>query len=336
LIAGKQSDKRRLQSPMPNLAADNHLGLLPSLEVLPLFADASDAGGESWDAVFQMKEHSSYGEIARHLLTRKLAAGVIPWEIFVNDVFALPGQRDQWTVSLLMDACPTELILRPSVHRIFHPAHPEGRVRLPARLIVGVQNQNSLTKAQFQEWLSHWPGGAGVEVVYKMLPMNLRIHALEAEAVDATIAPSPWGIYAESIGIGSCDTRFTPGRFAQQVAVVCRKDFFASRPGVADRLPGMMSAARESLKQRSGMARAVGRMASIGKLELGLGLFEKAAAFHGFDSLPPAVAPDVRQLTQAFYRLAEQSILPAQVAAGEPMARLLAGDPPGDRGSGRS
>jgi hypothetical protein len=98
----------------------------------------------------------------------------------------------------------------------------------------------------------------------------------------------------------------------------------------------MMLAARETLKQRSGMARAVGRMASIGKLELGLELFEKAAAFHGFDSLPPAVAPDVRQLTLAFSRLAEQSILPAQVAAGESMARLLASDHLDDRGAGGS
>lgn len=308
---------------MPHAATDNHLGLLPSLEVLPLFAAACDESGESWDSVFQMKEHSSYGEIARHLLTRKLAAGAIPWEIFVADVFALPGQRNQWTVSLLMDACPTELILRPSVHRIFYPAHPEGRVKLPARLIVGVQNQNSLTKAQFQEWLSAWKGSGDVEVVYKMLPMNLRIHALEAEAVDATIAPSPWGMYAESIGIGVCDTRFTPGRFAQQVAIVCHKEFFESHPGVAHRLTRMMSGARESLKQRGGMARAVGRMASIGKLELGIELFEKAAAFHGFDSLPPAIAPDVTELARAFARLAAQSALPPQVAAGEQMARLL-------------
>ncbi|MGL5016837.1 MAG: ABC transporter substrate-binding protein, partial [Luteolibacter sp.] len=287
------------------------------------FAGAGAGSGESWDRVFQMKVHSSYGEIARHLLTRKLAAGVIPWEIFVTDVFALPGQRNQWTVSLLMDACPTELVLRPSVHRLFYPAQPEGRVKLPARLIVGVQNQNSLTKAQFQEWLSHWKGSAEVEVVYKMLPMNLRIHALEAETVDATIAPAPWGMYAESIGIGVCDPRFTPGRFAQQVALVCRKDFFESRPGVAGQLPRMMAAAREALQQRSGMAEAVGKMASIGKLELGLGLFEKAAALHGFDALPPAIAPDVQQLALAFARLAEQAILPVQVAAGEQTARLL-------------
>ncbi|MGL5018309.1 MAG: hypothetical protein ACRDBP_09265, partial [Luteolibacter sp.] len=66
---------------MPSAATDNHLGLLPSLEVLPLFAGAGAGSGESWDRVFQMKVHSSYGEIARHLLTRKLAAGVIPWEI---------------------------------------------------------------------------------------------------------------------------------------------------------------------------------------------------------------------------------------------------------------
>lgn len=302
---------------------DNCLGVLPSLEVLPLFAGDSEESGTSWDKVFEIKEHSSYGEIARRLLTRKLAAGVIPWEIFVSDVFSLPGQRNQWSVLLLMSACPTELILRPSVHRAFYPARAAGRVKLPSRLIVGVQNQNSLTKAQFKEWLSQKKDSAGIEVIYKMLPMNIRIHALETEAVDATIAPSPWGMFAESIGIGICDVHFTPGKFAQQLALVCRKDFFHHREEVAGQLPRMMLCSKDALSEKSGMSKAVAKMARIGNLELTLDLFEKAAEFHRFVDLPPAVAPDEGLLAQALTRLREQEVLPSHLASPEQMARLL-------------
>ena len=300
-----------------------HLGVLPSLETLPLFADVSEEEIPAWDGIFQIKAHASYGEIARHLLMRKLVAAVIPWEIFVADVLALPGQRNQWTVALFISACPTELVLRPPIHRVFYPSQALGRVRLPSRLVVGVQNQNSLTKAQFQSWLGHWKGSGGIEVIYKMLPMDLRIRALEAEAVDATIAPSPWGIYAESRGLGACDTRFAPGKFAQKVALVCRKDLFED--GLTEAVPflEMMASAKRCLLRPGGMAKAVEKMIACGKPQLGLEAFEKAASLHGFESLPPAVAPDAQHLMLALARLAEQAILPAQVAVGEQTARLL-------------
>ena len=44
-------------------------------------------------------------------------------------------------------------------------ARAAGRVKLPSRLIVGVQNQNSLTKAQFKEWLTQKKDSAGIEVI---------------------------------------------------------------------------------------------------------------------------------------------------------------------------
>jgi hypothetical protein len=189
-------------------------------------------------------------------------------------------------------------------------------------LIVGVQNQNSLTKAQFQEWLSHKKGGADIEVIYKMLPMNIRIHALEAEAVDATIAPSPWGMYAESAGIGICDVQFSPGKYAQQLALVCRKDFFENREDVARQLPRMMVCSKGILK-KNGMSTAVAKMTRFGKLALTLDLFEKAATFHRFDALPAAVAPDARFLTNAFSRLGQQAALPSNVSSSEQLASLL-------------
>lgn len=308
-------------------ASDNYLGILPSLEVLPLFADGSDEHGPSWDSLFQVRAYASYGEIARQLLTRKLVAGVIPWEIFVADVLGLPGQRIHWNVPVFISACPTELVLSPSVHRALYPSQAAGRVKLPSRLIVGVQSQNSLTKAQFQEWLKHWEGSASIEVIYKMLPMDLRIRALEAGAVDAIIAPSPWGMHTDSIEIGKCDIRFTPGKFAQQLALVCNKEFFESHRELAGELPRMISSARRCLMQPDGFVTAAEKMSRSGKPVLALELLEKAASLHGFDSLAPDVAPDARLLTLALARLAEHSILPAQVAAGESTARLLLGTP---------
>jgi hypothetical protein len=312
---------------MPQVTVDNHLGILPSLDVLPLFAGNTVEGMAAWSSVFQMKAHSSYGEIARHLLTRKLAAGVLPWEIFVAEVLSLPGQRNQWTVSLFMGVCGTELVLRQSVHRAFYPTHAARRQKLPSRLVVGIQNHNSLTKSQFQEWLSQWKGHSQIEVVYKVLPMGIRIQALEAEAVDVTIAPSPWGMYAESMEIGTCDAQFTPGKFYQEVALVCRKDFLETRQDMAKQFPQMMFSANRSLKDRSELAKAVSSMSRISKPILERELFEKGASFHGYDSRPPAIAPDIQQLTLALKRLDEFGILPAQVAAKEQTARLLVADP---------
>lgn len=311
---------------MSQFSDDHYLGVLPSLEVLPLFADHLEEELPGWDSWFRIRSYGSYGEIARHLLTRKLTAGVVPWEIFVADVLSLPGQRNQWDVALFISACPTELVLRPAVDRIFYPPPAAGRVKFPTRLVLGVQNQNSLTKSQFQDWLDSWKGGQKIETIYKMLPVDLRIRALEAEAVDAIIVPSPWGMYAESIGIGKCDVRFTPGKFAQQVVLVWRKDAFENRDQVASQLPQMMAGSRRSLGQPSGMKKAVVRMANAGKPVLALELLERAVGFHGFDSLPPAIMPDAKFLTLALERLAEQSILPTQVAPSELTARLLVCD----------
>lgn len=318
--------------------SENYLGILPSLEVMPLFADRSDESGPIRDSLFRIKTYTSYGEIARHLLTSKLVASVIPLEIFVADVLGLPGQRNHWKIPVFISSCPTELVLSPSIYRALYPSQAEGQVKLPSRLIVGLQSQNSLTKSQFQEWIKQWKGSASIDVIYKMLPLDLRIRALEAGAVDAIIAPSPWGLFAESIEIGKCDIRFTPGKFAQQLALVCNKEFFESHRELACELPSMIASARHRLKQPNGFIKAAEKMSRTCRPALAIDLLEKAATLHGFESLGPDVAPDARDLTFALAQLAEHSILPAQVGAGENTARLLLCDPaaPNTRDMNRS
>ena len=162
--------------------------------------------------------------------------GIIPWEIFIADVLALPGQRACWKIPIFLDPCPTELVLRESVYKTFYPPQGGTPTRLPQRLIVGVESQNSLTKAQSREWLRHWKNGRTIELTFKMLPMDMMIHALKAEALDAIIAPSPWGIHAESTGLGKRDPRFSPGKFAQRLVMVCHREFLEQHPDLSQTL----------------------------------------------------------------------------------------------------
>jgi hypothetical protein len=95
------------------------MGVFPSLEVLPVFVDLPPDG---LCYPFVPKAFSCYGEISRNLLTRQLAGGILPWEIFVTDILSLPGQRNRWHVPMFLHACPTELVLREPVYRALYPA----------------------------------------------------------------------------------------------------------------------------------------------------------------------------------------------------------------------
>jgi NMT1-like family len=302
-------------------ATFEQLGLLPSLEVLPLFCGG---GEESSGLPFGLSAFSSYGEISRDLLTRKLIGGVIPWEIFVSDVLALPGQRASWKVLMFLHPCPTELVLREPVYRAFYPTHPaQGRGKRPTRLTVAVESRNSLTKAQSRHWLDHWKDCRGTELVFQMLPMDLMIQALEAEAIDAIIAPSPWGFHAEAAGIGKRDPRFTPGKFAQQLVMVCHRDFLDQHPGLDRTLPSWIASARAQLQSPPAMESAISRMHRTGRPAVRGGLLEQAAEIHSFNTLDRDIVPDVAKLVSELMALEDFSVLPAQVAASEQTARLL-------------
>jgi hypothetical protein len=304
-------------------AAAELLGILPSLEVLPFFTGDLPSQLVSGGFPFQLKAYSSYGEISRSLLTRKLTAGIIPWEIFIADVLALPGQRSCWKVPLFLHACPTELVLREPIFKAFYPSQATTPAKLPARLTVGVESQNSLTKAQSREWLGHWKNGKSVELTFRMLPMELMIQALEAEALDAIIAPSPWGIHAEATGLGKRDPRFIPGKFAQQLVMVCHRDFLEQHPGLTSSLLPHIATARTRLKDPSEFRHAIGRLSECGRPSVRPGMLEQAATLHSFASLDNDIIPDVQKLVAELMSLEDFSVLPAQVAPSEQTARLL-------------
>ena len=292
------------------------LGILPSLEVLPLFTDDNDFP-------FGMKAFSSYGEISRALLTRKLMVGIIPWEIFISDVLALPGQRANWKILIFLHACPTELVLREPIYKAFYPAQTAVHAKLPTRLTVGIESQNSLTKAQTREWLVHWKNSHTIDLTFRMLPMDLMIQALEAEALDAIIAPSPWGIHAEANGLGKRDPRFIPGKFAKRLVMVCHREFLEKHPALTQSLSRTIAAARTGLKDLSALARAIERLLKCGKPAVRSGLLEQAATLHSFSAMNQDVVPDIRKLVSELMSLDGFSALPAQVSASEQTARLL-------------
>ncbi len=307
---------------MPNLPTD-FLGILPSLEVLPFFASDSPQSGTCPGFPLQLKGFSSYGEIGRSLLTRKITGGIIPWEIFIADVLALPGQRANWKIPIFLHACPTELVLRESVYKTFYPSQGGIPAKLPQRLIVGIESQNSLTKAQSREWLGQWKSAASVELVFKMLPMDMMIHALQAEALDAIIAPSPWGIHAESTGLGRRDPRFSPGRFAQRLVMVCHREFLEKHPDLSRDLALGITNARGQLKNPANFTNSIERMSRCGRPLVERDFLEKAATLHSFSSLDQDEIPDLQKLVVELMALDDFAILPSQVTAGEQTARLL-------------
>lgn len=304
-------------------AKAEYLGILPSLEVLPLFA-RDDLGRRAEGAFpFQLKAFASYGEISRDMLTRKLQGGIIPWEIFVSDVLSLPGQRADWKVMMFVHACPTELVLRESIHRSFYPPQPTTKAKLPARLTIGVESQNSLTKAQSREWLAHWKDSLSIELSFRMLPMDLMIHALEAEALDAIIAPSPWGFHAEASGLGKRDPRFTPGKFSQKLVMVCHKDVLDQQPSLALSTCELISSGRTRLRTQAEFTAAIERLLKCGKPSVRHGMLEQAATEHSFTSLHLDCVPDIPKLVSELLLLDDFAVLPAQVAPNEQTARLL-------------
>jgi hypothetical protein len=307
---------------MPNLPSEL-LGILPSLEVLPFFASDSPERSASRDFPFQLKAYSSYGEISRCLLTRKIMGGIIPWEIFIADVLALPGQRTSWKIPIFLHACPTELVLRESVYKAFYPSQGGAPAKLPQRLTVGIESQNSLTKSQSREWLNQWKNGSSTELHFRMLPMDMMIHALKAEALDAIIAPSPWGIHAESTGLGRRDPRFSPGKFAQRLVMVCHREFLEQHPDLSQTLARNIAGARTHLKDPATFTKSIERMSRCGRPLVRRDFLEKAATVHSFSSLDNDEIPDMQKLVAELMALNDFSVLPSQVAPSEQTARLL-------------
>lgn len=293
------------------------IGCVPSLEVLPFFVDSFFTHVPFWPVTF-----SSYGRIARDLLTGQLDAGILPWEIFIADMLALPGERANWCVELFIHPCPTEFVLSNHQHRHFYPAKPTSTVKLPPLLVIGVESRNSLTRHQLHDWHARHHEGKLSDVIFKMLPMDLMVRGLAAEAIDGFIAPAPWGDLAQQQGKGKAVHQFKPGKYTQKLILVSRRhsaQHLASAPAMIDAL----TKARLELSKSDVFQEACMRLAASGKPRLDTKLLENATRIHASgDSLIDTI-PCVDFLTSALTQLKNLAVLPPQVACNESTARLL-------------
>ena len=119
-----------------------------------------------------------------------------------------------------------------------------------------------------------------------------------AEALDAIIAPSPWGIHAESTGLGKRDLRFSPGKFAQRLVMVCHREFLAARPEFSQNLAQRIAAGRTLLTHPATFTKSIERMSRCGKPLVQSDLLERAADLHSFASLNKDIIPDVPKLLE--------------------------------------
>lgn len=299
-------------------AFPHQIGILPSLEILPFYEEGfQSVAGTSF------VPRSSYGGIARDMLTGTLGGGILPWEIFTADVLALPGQRTLWRTPLFPHACPTELALQPTIHRGLHPAKSSSPRKLPSRLVIGVESRNSLTKNQLHEWLAGLGSIPRPEVIFKFLPIDLMPQAMAADAIDGFIAAAPWGLIAEEMQLGVLDRNFKSGKFAQQLVIACRKTEPASGFAVMQDVLGELKTARTRLADPAGFRNAAARMAQAGKPVIGLESLEHAARHHASRMTPHDILPDLAKLTRELHHLESLSILPPQIAAGDQTAKLL-------------
>ncbi len=307
---------------MPSASVDI-LGILPSLEVLPFFADGFQCHLADDKFPFHLKPFSSYGEISRSLLTRKLMAGILPWEIFVADILALPGQRACWKIPIFLQACPTELVLREPIYKAFYPHREAALVKLPRQLSIGIESQHSVTKVQLRDWLGHWKGSHAIRLIFTMLPMETRMQALQNGLLDAIIARSPWGIHAESSGLGKRDPRFNPYQHHQRLVLVCHHEFLDKNPKLSHGIAHGIAQARTQLKKPSAFSKAIESMAHSGEPVIRAEMLERAADLHSFGSLGDDVIPDIQKLVAELMLLDDLAILPSQITAHEQTARLL-------------
>lgn len=295
------------------------IGIIPALEVLPFF---STAFMESLEVEYVA--HASFGSIAREMLAGNLAGGVLPWEIFVAEVFALPGQRNQWTAAFFSKPAPTELVLQKHIYKSIHSVgnRPVSK-KFPARLQIGIESQHSLTRRHFMKWLAQESTLPRPEVIFKFLPMDQRLASLSADALDGFIARSPWGQVAEERDLGTLEEGFTETTEVLPLVTVCRKGSGLCERLCATTTPAKLSAARRSLSGHAQLQSAASNMDASGKPRIPFVLLAKAALKHGishWDDVPAGLG----NISAELQALGKLGYLPTQIAANDQTARLLA------------
>lgn len=296
-------------------------GFLPSLEVLPFFDEDFIKAVE-----LRYVAYASYGSIAREMLVGNLAGGILPWEIFASEILALPGQRDQWTAAFFSKPSPTELVLQTQIYRALFPDSNSASAsrKIPAQLMIGIENRSSLTRHQFSNWLNSLKLNPRPKVVFKFLPMDQRLQGMPADALDGFIARSPWGMMAEEQKLGRLVKESFSEDVSQKLVTVCRKNVSTCDRLCDPKVLRILSQCRQSISEVSRFDAAAKCMRASGKPYIASDLLAKAALLHTPTGTLSDVKADVPTITSELQALHRVSMLSPRIAPTEQTSWLLA------------
>ncbi len=266
---------------------------------MPLLAHA--AGHAAW----RMQPCPSYGRIIRHLLTGELSAGLLPWELGITELVTKPAQKGVWTVPLVLHACPTELVLSPKAMKLVYP--PKTRARSEARkLVFGIEGRCSLTRYQILTWQIQAAGKHLDPPAFKVLPMELMRKGLEAGTLDGMVAPTPWGMQAESEGSGRIDPKFEPGKYAQQLVLFCRRECSEAHASRFADAPAQLAAMHVQLSHDAEFMKVARVMSDLGSPRCDARRLKQAAMQHLVNVTQHDFQPDAPWLERELILLAER------------------------------
>jgi hypothetical protein len=261
------------------------VGFVPSLEVLPFLAWATPKGVKT-------KAHPGYGNVHRGLLTGELDGGLVPWELALTDLILLPGQQSAWRIPLVLKACPVELVLSRAALKKVYPRRARRSGDESVHLTFGIEAHNSLTLQQILAWQKRLAVKHLEPPAFKALPMNLMLRGLAKGELDGFLAPAPWGMQAESEGLGKIDTAFTSGEFARHLVMVCNERMMESKGAQISSAAGELRPLRDLIASPEALNLIFREMGEMGHPRLDIDVACKAARRYHLDALPDEFIPD--------------------------------------------
>ncbi|MFT3991948.1 MAG: hypothetical protein QM680_11115 [Luteolibacter sp.] len=235
------------------------------------------------------------------MLTGEIDAGILPWEIFIDNLLTLPRQQDRWAVPLFLHPGPTEFVAGPSMGFLTKSGCPGKMAKAKAitgKLRIGVESGSSLTREQVKAWTERHDHQLRLD--FKMLPMELMEEALRKEAVDGLVAPTPWGLKVEDSGLGKVERNFDQGRFKQDVVLVQSRASAPTREEAAE-ICRRVNISRQSFREREEVIHAAGKMAACGNPKIASSsMISALEAYPSFLGEPDEYVPDVDRLVLAF------------------------------------
>jgi len=278
-------------------------GFVPSLEVMAFIGLSRQE--EAW----RMRPFPGYGRMVRYLLTGQLHAGLLPWEICLSDLVSKPGQKGLWCVPLVVQACPTELVLSSRAMGTLYP----GKGRKPPlklkKLVIGVEGRHSFTRFQVLAWQAKIADRNLEPPSFKVLPMELMEKGIEAETLDGFVAPTPWGMQAAAHRNLSLAPNFEPGRYAQHFVLACSREVAHRHAPHILRAAADLHTLHRLLGEPAYFQEVADTMQNLGHPHCETSHLQRAFALHLSKASPKDFSPDRVWIEKELQRLSEYTPL---------------------------